>query len=45
VSKSAFVSGPHSSRTGANHGRLYTTIIRYDPVYYVHFKCNFGLSE
>ncbi|KAE8543068.1 hypothetical protein D1P53_000555 [Cryptococcus gattii VGV] len=23
--------------------RLYTTIIRYDPVYYVHFKCNFGL--
>lgn len=24
--------------------RLYTTIVRYDPVYYVHFKCNFGLS-
>ncbi|WVQ80423.1 hypothetical protein IAT38_002528 [Cryptococcus sp. DSM 104549] len=23
--------------------RLYTTIVRYDPVYYVHFKCNFGL--
>ncbi|ODN75919.1 hypothetical protein L202_05903 [Cryptococcus amylolentus CBS 6039] len=22
--------------------RLFTTIIRYDPVYYVHFKCNFG---
>lgn len=24
--------------------RLYTTIVRYDPVYYVHFKCNFGLG-
>lgn len=23
--------------------RLYTTIVRYDPVYYVHFKCNWGL--
>ncbi|KAK4685560.1 glutathionyl-hydroquinone reductase, partial [Tremellales sp. Uapishka_1] len=23
--------------------RLFTTIVRYDPVYYVHFKCNFGL--
>jgi len=22
--------------------RLYTTIVRYDPVYYVHFKCNYG---
>ncbi|TXT07379.1 hypothetical protein VHUM_03099 [Vanrija humicola] len=22
--------------------RLYTTIVRYDPVYYVHFKCNWG---
>lgn len=25
--------------------RLFTTIVRYDPVYYVHFKCNWGLSE
>jgi len=23
--------------------RLFTTIIRYDPVYYVHFKCNWGM--
>jgi putative glutathione S-transferase len=23
--------------------RLYTTIVRYDPVYYVHFKCNWGM--
>lgn len=23
--------------------RLFTTIVRYDPVYYVHFKCNWGL--
>ncbi|AAW46186.1 hypothetical protein CNBK1250 [Cryptococcus deneoformans B-3501A] len=23
--------------------RLYTTIVRYDPVYYSHFKCNTGL--
>lgn len=25
--------------------RLYTTIIRFDPVYHGHFKCNLGLSE
>ena len=25
--------------------RLYTTIVRFDPVYHGHFKCNLGLSE
>jgi putative glutathione S-transferase len=25
--------------------RLYTTIVRYDPVYHGHFKCNFGSSK
>jgi putative glutathione S-transferase len=24
---------------------LYTTIIRFDPVYHGHFKCNLGMSE
>lgn len=25
--------------------RLYTTIVRFDPVYHGHFKCNLGSSE
>ena len=25
--------------------RLYTTIVRFDPVYHGHFKCNLGTSE
>ena len=25
--------------------RLYTTIVRYDPVYHGHFKCNAGMSR
>lgn len=37
LSKSRYLTGKHLTEADI---RLFTTLIRFDPVYYTHFKCN-----